>query len=106
MCGACGILGGGPDWLDRIGTPGGIGATSGETRLGERRRRIGLVNRMLAPTGVRLSDFGGKLIVRSATGRVRIVDDLAHVWLAAEQIGRGRVEPLDVDRWLAPARQP
>ena len=54
MCGACGILGGGPDWLDRIGTPGGIGATSGETRLGERQRRIGLVNRMLAPTGGRL----------------------------------------------------
>ena len=41
MCGACGLLGGGPDWLDRIGTPGSIGATSGETRLAERHHRIG-----------------------------------------------------------------
>ncbi len=102
MCGACGLLGGGPDWLDRIGTPGSIGATSGETRLAERHRRIALVNRMLAPSSVRLSDFGSKLMVRSATGKARIVDDLAHVWLAADQIGRTPVDPLD-DNWLAPS---
>jgi hypothetical protein len=95
MCGACGILGGGPEWLDRIGNPGSIGATSGETRLAERQRRVALVNGLLASSGVRLSDFGGKLVVRSATGKVRIVDDLAHVWLAADQIGRRLVDPLD-----------
>ena len=24
MCGACGVLGGGPDWVDRVGNPEGV----------------------------------------------------------------------------------
>ena len=94
MCGACGILGGGPDWAERVGgreTPG----ASGRTRLAERQRRIALVNRLLGAGGVRLNEQGSQLIVRSATGRAKLVTDLAHVWAAADLLGRKEVDPLD-----------
>lgn len=90
MCGACGILSGTPDWVE-----GGESAPAGN-KLAERYRRIALVNRLLTPTGVRLSSFGNQLVVRSATGRTRIVTDLAHVWRAAEEIGRRAVDPLEI----------
>ena len=25
MCSVCGVLGGGPDWIDRVGNPDGVG---------------------------------------------------------------------------------
>jgi len=89
MCGACGILAGAPDWVE------GGGDGTGAAKLAERRRRIALVNRLLAPGGVRLRDFAGRLVLQSATGRTRIVTELAHVWLAADQIGRRPVDPLE-----------
>jgi hypothetical protein len=97
MCSACGVLGGGPEWFDRVGVRDGIGAAEGLTRAAERRHRILLVNRMLAGSGVRLAEFAGKFVVRGDTGRTRIVDDLAHVWLAADQIGRKAFDPLAFD---------
>ena len=68
---------------------------AGRTRLAERQRRIALVNRLLAAGGVRLNEQGGQLIVRSATGRAKLVTDLAHVWAAADLLGRKEVDPLD-----------
>jgi hypothetical protein len=94
MCGACGILGGGPDWVERVGDPDAPG-TAGRTRLAERQRRIVLVNRLLAASGMRLNEHGRQLILRSATGRAKLVTDLAHVWAAADLLGRKKVDPLD-----------
>lgn len=88
MCGACGILSGAPDWAD------GLGPMPGTTALAERYRRIALVNRLLVPSAVRLRDVGGRLVVQSATGRTRIVADLAHVWQAADDVGQRPVDPL------------
>jgi hypothetical protein len=90
MCGACGILNGGPDWLDRADGAAG-------PRLAERQRRIALVNRLLAPTGTRLTEQGRQLIVRGPTGRTKLVTDLAHVWAAADLVGPIGVDPLDED---------
>ena len=89
MCGACGILAGTPDWVD------GAGARDGVQRLAERHKRIKLVNSLLGPAGVRLRDFGGRLVLQSSTGRTRIVTDLAHVWKAADEIGRREIDPLE-----------
>jgi hypothetical protein len=88
MCGACGILGGGPDWLDRAD-----GAA--RPRLAERQRRIELVNRLLAPSRARLSQQGRQLIVRGPTGQTKLVTDLAHVWAAADVVGPVGMDPLD-----------
>lgn len=90
MCGACGILSGTPDWVE------GGDSVRPSNRLAERYRRIALVNRFLAPTSVHLRVFGNRLVVQSATGRTRIVTDLAHVWRTADEIGRSLVDPLDV----------
>ena len=67
------------------------------TRLAERQRRIALVNRLLARSGVRLSEQGRQLIVQSRTGRTKLVTDLAHVWAAADLLGRAGMDPLDED---------
>ncbi len=91
MCSACGILQGGSDWID--GVAGEAGAP--HLRLAERRRRMALVNMLLAGSGVSLSEHGRQLVVRSATGGTRLVTDLAHVWRAADELGRRRVDPLD-----------
>ena len=93
MCGACGVLGGGPEWLDRAGNPDGIGAAGALTRTAERQRRIALANLLLAP--IRLGDLGNRLAVRGATGRTAIVDSLMHVWAAADRMQGRPVDPLD-----------
>ena len=90
MCGACGMLGGGPDWMEPVGDGG-----SGRTRLAERQRSFALANRLLAETGVRLTEQVRQIVVRGATGRTRIVTDLVHVWAAADELGRRRFDPLD-----------
>ena len=90
MCGACGILRGGSDWIDGFGDAD----VSMRDRLAERRRRIALVNRLLDGTGVRLTEHGRQLIVRSATGSTRFVADLAHVWRCADEAGRLKADPL------------
>jgi hypothetical protein len=94
VCSACGILAGTPDWVDGVGVARSEGQAASAGRLAERQRRIDLVNRLLAPAQVTLRAFGTRLVVQSATGQTRIVTDLAHVWLAADQIGRNPVDPL------------
>lgn len=86
MCGACGVLQGGPEWLECAGLSA--------PRMAERQKRLKLVNRMLAASGTRVSESGGKLVLRNMTGATRIVDDLAHVWRAVDEIGRKPVDPL------------
>jgi hypothetical protein len=93
MCGACGLLANGSDWLDRADDvqPG----RSRLTALAERQRRIALVNRLLEITGVRIREQGRQLVVRGPTGRTMIVTDLAHVWAAVDVLGGPLLDPLD-----------
>jgi hypothetical protein len=86
MCGACGVLQGGPEWLECV--------ELNAPRIAERQKRLGLVNKMLAASGVKVTESGGKLILRSMTGATRVVDDLAHVWRAVDEIGRRPADPL------------
>lgn len=50
---------------------------------------------MLEGTGVALTEHRRQLVVRSVTGKTRLATDLAHVWKAADEIGRGAADPLD-----------
>jgi len=73
----------------------GVGGVSDlHSRLAERRRRMAIVNLLLQGSGVGLSQQGRQLIVRSATGSTRLVTDLAHVWRAADELGRQPIDPL------------
>jgi hypothetical protein len=93
MCGACGILGGGVDWIDSMIDD----QQAPHKKLAERRRRIALVNMLLEDAGVRLNEHGRQLVVRGPTGATRLVTELAHVWRSADELGRRKVDPLDPD---------
>lgn len=95
MCAACGVLSGAPDWMDRAGNPEGIGGSQQETRRGERQKLIKMVNILLGPGRVKISDFGEKLVIKGPTGKTKIVDSLSHVWVEADTIGLRPVDPLD-----------
>lgn len=95
MCSACGVLSGTPDWMDRVGNPDGIGNEGKETRRTERQKLLKMVNILLSPSRAKVTDFGEQLILKSATGKTKIVDSLGHVWVEADNIGLRKVDPLD-----------
>lgn len=95
MCGACGVLGGGPDWVDRVGNPNGVGYRQGLTRTAERQRRVALVNLLLKPSRIELADLGTLLCLRGPTGAGVIVESLSHVWAAADRMSSSLIDPLD-----------
>jgi len=95
MCGACGVLGGGPDWVDRVGNPDGVGHAAGLTRGAERQRRINLVNLMLRDSRAQLIEMGTMLVLRGPTGRTEVVDSLMHVWAAVDRVAARPIDPLD-----------
>ena len=68
MCSACGVLGGGPDWIDRVGNPDGVGHHDDLTRGAERQRGGALVNLLLWPSRMMLVDHGNQLSVRGKPG--------------------------------------
>jgi hypothetical protein len=92
MCSACGLLRGGAEWIEGVIE----GENAHDRRLAERQRRIALINMMLEGTGVKLTEHGRQLIVRGPTGSTRLVTELAHVWRAADELGRLKVDPLNL----------
>ncbi len=98
MCGACAVLNNAPDWIDRVGNPDGIGHGENLTRGAERQWRVHLVNLLLRPTRMRLSDLANNLSLQGPTGRVEIVEGLAHVWAAADRLSSALVDPLDPEQ--------
>ena len=76
-----------------------------DRRLAERRRRITLINMLLEGSGVKLTEHGRQLIVRGPTGSTRLVTELAHVWRAADELGRRKVDPLDLGAYAPQAGQ-
>ncbi len=95
MCGACGVIGGGPDWIDRVGNPDGVSYRSEVTRGAERQRRIDTVNLVLWQHRIKLSDLGAGLQLRGPTGSTELVESLAHVWMAADRLSPSTIDPLD-----------
>jgi hypothetical protein len=102
MCSACGLLRSGVEWSE--------GVTGDENvpdrRLAERRRRITLINMLLEGSGVKLTEHGRQLIVRGPTGATRLVTELAHVWRAADELGRQKADPLNLGAFARQAGQP
>jgi hypothetical protein len=105
MCGACGVLGGGPDWIDRVDNPDGVGHGDGLTRGAERQRRVALVNLLLRARRSQLVDLGTLMMLRGSTGRSEVVDSLKHVWTAVERVDGAPIDPLD-PRLLAALADP
>ncbi len=97
MCALCGMLGGQDHWTDTASNPESFGARSQtHTRHRERQDRMRLINRIVGHYGLSVSDWSGNAyVVRSATGRTLMADNLSQVWTAASTITGKSCDPLD-----------
>lgn len=69
----------------------------------QRRFRIALINELLSPLGVIVSDFHNQsLLISSPTGATEIVKDLEQLWIAVDRIfPSAKPDPLDPDGILS-----
>jgi hypothetical protein len=97
MCALCGVLGGPEHWTDAVARPGVFTRnTDAAARRRERMRRVAAANRVLSHYRMNLADWQGSAFVLStATGKTEIVDNLAHLWMAAERLLGRSCDPLD-----------
>ena len=95
MCGLCGILGI-THWTELSAHRGSFTSDGFRTVRAERQERVRLVNALLAPVRIRVSDWtASSYLVTSATGRSEIVDDIQAVWTAVERLRGAPLDPLD-----------
>ena len=99
MCSLCGMLGVRAHWTESHAHAAAFAnRTERHTRSRERQARTRLANRVLGHYGLQLSDFAGsRFVLRSRTGRSAIIDNLAEIWDAAEQLTGKTPDPLDPD---------
>ena len=97
MCALCGVLGGMEHWTDAVDRPGVFTRnTDGASRRRDRMNRVAAANRVLSCYRMNLADWQGSAFVLStATGKTEIVDNLAHLWMAAERLLGRPCDPLD-----------
>jgi hypothetical protein len=99
MCEVCAIFGAGEHWSD-------FGRLRNERYpfedirhyREERRRRIGLINGMLGPSGASCEDWDGEVLaVFDSQGRSRLAPTLSDLWSAVESLTGVRIDPLADD---------
>ena len=98
MCSLCGVIGGNEHWTDAAARPGVF--TRNVDRLDQRReraRRVAAANRALAVFGMSLSDWqGSAFLLATRTGKTEMIEDLGHLWPAAERLSGRPCDPLDL----------
>ncbi|OVE86862.1 hypothetical protein B7W89_24605 [Agrobacterium tumefaciens] len=97
MCSLCGVLGGNEHWADAVARPGVYTRTAERIdRRRERARRVVIANRILKHFALTISDWQGTSYVLSTrTGKTEIIEDLGHLWPAAERLVGRQIDPLD-----------
>ncbi len=99
MCALCGVLGGNEHWADAVARPG-VYTRNGEPveRRRERVNRVAAANRVLAAYALTLSDWqGSSYVLSNRTGKSEVIEDLGHLWPAAERMIGRACDPLDPD---------
>jgi hypothetical protein len=99
MCALCGVLGGAEHWAAAVDRPGVFTrSTDAASRRRERTGQVAGANRVLKHYRVSLADWQGTAFVLStATGKTEIVDNLGHLWTAAERLTGKPCDPLDAE---------
>ena len=107
MCALCGVLDGSEHWTDAIARPGVFTRnTDAASRRRERLNRVAAANRVLKHYRMTLADWqGSAFVLSSATGKTEIVDNLAHLWTAAERLLDRPCDPLDAELIAAMERE-
>ena len=97
MCALCGVLGGAEHWTAAVARPGVFTrGTDPASRRRERMSQVAAATRVLKHYGVTVADWQGSAFVLStATGKTEIVDNLVHLWIAAERLLGQPCDPLD-----------
>lgn len=96
MCSLCGVLGATDHWTDAAARPEAFsGRADAMTRTQERLERASLANRVLRHYGLKLAEWQGQYVLRSATGRSEVVPDIGGMWTAAEKLASRPCDPLD-----------
>ncbi|MXN51610.1 hypothetical protein GR158_10820 [Shinella sp. AETb1-6] len=97
MCSLCGVIGGNEHWTDAVARPGVF--TRNVERLDRRRervRRVSAANSVLSAFGMSLSDWqGSAFVLATRTGKSEMIEDLGHLWPAAERLSGRVCDPLD-----------
>jgi hypothetical protein len=84
MCALCGVLSE-EHWADAGGRRARV-------------FRVKLANRVLDHFGLRLDDWGGRVyVLRDRKGRSAVVANLGVLWVEAERLVGGALDPLDAD---------
>ena len=97
MCSLCGILGGRGHWTESGSSPEVFaGRAEVHTAGRERQHRTRILNLVLVHYGLSVSDWtAGKSVLRSATGRTALADNVGELWPAAERLTGCALDPLD-----------
>jgi hypothetical protein len=97
MCALCGVLGGSEHWTDAVARPGIFTRnTDAAARRRERMQRVSAANRVLKHYRMTLADWQGTaFLLSTATGKTEMVDDLSHLWAAADRLLGRPCDPLD-----------
>jgi hypothetical protein len=97
MCALCGTLDASRHWTD---APPELGLSTRDAdaahRRRERMRRVAAANRVLRYYHMTLADWQGSAFTLSTlTGKTEMVENLSHLWAAAERLIGRRCDPLD-----------
>ena len=97
MCSLCGILAGRGHWTESASSPEVFaGRAEVHTAGRERQQRTRILNVVLGHYGLSVSDWtAGKSVLKSATGRTELVDNVGELWPAAERLTERPLDPLD-----------
>ena len=96
MCEVCAIFGAGEHWSD-FGRARNERFPFEDIRFyrAERRRRLELIGRLLAPDDLTVEDWDGEAaVVYDRSGRSRLAPTLGDIWVAAEAFSGRPVDPL------------
>src|SRR3954452_14026816 len=99
MCALCGVFGDAEHWTAAVARPGVFTRnTDPAARRRERMKQVAAQNRVLQHYRMTLADWQGSAYVLStATGKTEIVDNLLHLWTAAERLLGRPCDPLDAE---------
>jgi hypothetical protein len=99
MCSLCAVLGGSGHWTDAAARSGVFTRNvDALQRRRERAHRVACASKVLSYYGLTLSDWqASSFLLSTATGKTELVEDLGHLWAAAERLLGRNCDPLDPD---------
>ena len=105
MCGLCGIFGESADWSQGAAQTEAGQSADPVARRRVRTQRIALLNRLLRPLNLTVSDWqGSQYLVSTATGKTLLAMNLPDIWRAVAELTGSPFDPLGQEGAEPPAQ--